>query len=589
MIVKSCLLLLSAASAFANDQVAIGASSACLASSDPNSCCAGGSKTGKISFDDRTFEFTCGSKLQSLDAKSAQKLDNAHACATSCSNDPLCEGSSFKGYGKALRGGNNCLFRMGANEDETADGEWITFQEIQEEDDPNDVCAGGAKSGEVSFGDRTFEFTCGSKLQSLDAKSAQKLDNAHACATSCSNDPLCEGSSFKVSGKTLRGGNNCFFRMGDNQDQTVDGDWITYQELPPSCLENDDPNPCCSDPATTEGVATIDGISWKWTCGSILSTVNTVAKVATSPNACAKLCESENCGAISFRTQGGRPGKGKCYFVQGNNKDQRGSDTFISLVKVVDDEEPPAPDPNPSCADCIDEKKQCDKDLKETGDKLRDCQNNQLDPAKLAVCEKEKTDLQSEKEECERNAAEAEKKRQDCRKDQATCEAEKGTLTEEKTKCEKEKTGLNAELEDQDHEITKLGSQITKLENKLSSLQLLYDSLHTECKGEGPGGKCRTNLVDAEPRDDQCIIPAGSEKFKIYYAKLDDPTGKNLGTPKASSFQDCAEKCANYQGAEKCVRFMWKTDGKDRACYMRSSGGNLTPTTSSLFSSGQIV
>lgn len=73
------------------------------------------------------------------------------------------------------------------------------------------------------------------------------------------------------------------------------------------------------------------------------------------------------------------------------------------------------------------------------------------------------------------------------------------------------------------------------------------------------------------------------------FPKVDDPTGKNLGTPKASSFQDCAEKCANYQGDEKCVRFMWKTDGKDRACYMRSSGGNLTPTTSSLFSSGQIV
>lgn len=70
---------------------------------------------------------------------------------------------------------------------------------------------------------------------------------------------------------------------------------------------------------------------------------------------------------------------------------------------------------------------------------------------------------------------------------------------------------------------------------------------------------------------------------------VDDPGPADLGTGRANSFKDCAEKCANYKGAKKCVRFMWKADGSDRACYMRSTGLGLVPTKSSPFSSGQLL
>lgn len=434
MIIKSSLLLLGAASAFAADQIPIGASSACLASATPNDCCTGGAKTGEVSINSRTFKFTCGSNLISLNPRNAQKVDDAHACASLCANERSCEASSFKGYGKAARGGNNC-----------------------------------------------------------------------------------------------------FFVIGDNMDQKSDEEWITFTEVPPSCLESDNPNACCSDPAKQEDEVQIDNFRWKWTCKSMLSSLNPNDKPAANAHECAKLCASEGCDAISFRTKGTR--KDTCFFVRGTNKDQRSSENFLTLVKV-DDVKPP-PELNLECKECVEEKDQCIKDkdqcikdkdqcfkdkeecvsekdqcfkdeeecviekdtIKEMFDEavssLQTCQSNQVDPGKLTQCENDKLALQSAGEDCRRNSAEVEQKRKQCRLEQTKCEKEKGDLRIEKQKCENEKNDLNMELTHRDDEIEGLISQITSLKSKMDTLQQSYDALDVDCNGEGADGKCRTNLFDA--------------------------------------------------------------------------------------------
>ncbi|KAI2766221.1 hypothetical protein DTO012A8_8555 [Penicillium roqueforti] len=129
MTAKSFLLLLGAASAFAN-QIPIGVGSVCLSSATPNDCCTSGAPTptGEVTIDDRTFKFTCGSALGSLNPKTAQKVSNAHECASLCADDLSCEASSFKAHGKPPRG-NNCFFVLGDNLDQRSDEEWITFTE----------------------------------------------------------------------------------------------------------------------------------------------------------------------------------------------------------------------------------------------------------------------------------------------------------------------------------------------------------------------------------------------------------------------------------------------------------------------------
>ncbi|KAJ5748655.1 uncharacterized protein N7511_010351 [Penicillium nucicola] len=468
---------------------------------------------------------------------------------------------------------------------------------------PNDCCSGGATSGEVSINERTFKFTCGSSLISLSPRNPQKVDNAHACASLCADDVSCEASAFKSSGKPGRGGNNCFFVIGDNLDQKPDSDWISFTEVLPSCLESDDPNACCSDPSTQEAEVLIDNVRWKWTCKSILQSLNSKGKAVPNAHQCASLCASQGCDAISFRTSGTR--KDTCYFVQGDNKDQKASATFLSLVKVVDDiVEPPIPDiPETGCEECnkekdlcieekeesVKENEKCKEDLELADHNLQVCQTNQVDPAKLTQCENDKLAYQTGEQDCRRHSDEVEEKRKQCRAEQQKCETEKGTLNIEKQQCENDKNSLNMELTEMDDTVTSLNSQITSLNTKLEALQLSYDALNVDCNGEGANGKCRTNLYDAEPRDDQCIIAAGNEKFKIHYAKLDDEGASDLGTGRANSFKHCAEKCANYKGSKKCVRFMWNTDGQDRACYMRSQGRGLVPTKSSRWSSGQLL
>ncbi|CAG8891155.1 unnamed protein product [Penicillium egyptiacum] len=468
-------------------------------------------------------------------------------------------------------------------------------------DTPNDCCTGGAPnpSGEVKIDDRTFKFTCGSTLLSLNSRKAHTVSNAHECASLCANDLSCESSSFKAHGKTPRG--NCFFVLGDNLDQKPDGDWITFTEVFPSCLESDDRNACCSDPAKQEDEVLIDNARWKWTCKSILNTLNLKSRPAANALECASLCASEGCEAISFRTQGDNQ-RGNCFFALGSNKDQQPAPKFLSLVKVEKDP-PIPPTPEPECEECVKEKDECIQDKKECNDKmdtckddleqtehkLEMCQNNQVDQGKLTQCEADKSVLQKAEEDCRRHSAEVEEKKKQCREEQHTCEIEKGNLNMQKQQCENDKNQLNMDLTHKDDEIAALNSQIVTLNGRIDALQQSYNSLNVACNGEGPDGKCRTNLFDAEPRDDQCIITAGNEKFKIHYAKLDDPGPADLGTGRANSFKDCAEKCANYKGAKKCVRFMWKTDGKDRACYMRSTGMGVVPTKSSLFSSGQLL
>lgn len=378
---------------------------------------------------------------------------------------------------------------------------------------PNDCCTSGAKSGEVSIKDRTFKFTCRSNLMSLNPRNAQKVDNAHDCASLCAGDISCEASSFKAHGKAARGGNNCFFVMGDNMDQKPDEEWITFTEVFPSCLESDDRNACCSDPAKQEDEVLIDNVRWKWTCTSILSSLNPKGKPVATAHECASLCASEGCEAISFRTQGNR--KDTCFFVLGSNKDQKHSPTFLSLAKVVDDiVQPPIPEPG-KCVeekaqcikdkdqcikdkeDCVKEKDTCKEDLEQAEHSLQICQNNKVDPSKLAQCEADKLALESAEEDCRRHSAEVEEKKKQCRTDQQKCEKEKGDLNIQKQQCENDKNSLNMELTQQDDEIEALNSQITSLNSKLDALQQSYDALNVDCNGEGANGKCRTNLYDA--------------------------------------------------------------------------------------------
>jgi hypothetical protein len=373
---------------------------------------------------------------------------------------------------------------------------------------PNDCCTSGAPTSEVAIDNRTFKVTCGSALVSLNPKKAQKVSNAHECVSLCADDVSCEASSFKAHGKAPRG-NNCFFVLGDNLDQKSDGEWITFTEVFPSCLESDDRNACCSVPEKQEDEVLIDNTRWKWTCKSILSSLNRQSRPAANALQCASLCASEGCEAISFRTLGDHK-SGNCFFALGSNKDRQQAPKFLSLVKIEDDNIDP-PSPEPECGTCVEEKEQCIQDKKECNNKndtckddlqqaehkLEMCQKSQVDPAKLAQCEADNLTSQKAEEDCRRHSGEVEEKKRQCRVEQQKCEEEKGDLSIQKQQCENDKNKLKMELTKKDDEITALNSEITSLNGKLDSLQQSYNALNIDCNGEGPNGKCRTNLFDA--------------------------------------------------------------------------------------------
>jgi hypothetical protein len=380
---------------------------------------------------------------------------------------------------------------------------------------PNDCCTSGAPTGEVAIDGRTFKITCASALLSLNSQKAQKVSNARECVSLCADDVSCEASSFKAHGKAPRG-NNCFFVLGDNLDQKSDGEWITFTEIFPSCLESDDRNACCSVPEKQEDEVLIDNARWKWTCKSILTSLNRNSRPAANALECASLCASEGCEAISFRTLGDHK-SGNCFFVLGSNKDKQQAPKFLTLVKVEDDNIDPL-DPEPDCGKCVEEKEQCVKDkdqciqdnkecnntkdtckddLQQAQNKLETCQKNQVDPAKLAQCEADNLTSQKAEEDCRRHSGEVEEKRKQCRAQQQKCEDDKGDLSIQKQQCENDKNKLNLALTKKDDEITALNSQITSLNGKLDALQQSYNALNVDCNGEGPDGKCRTNLFDA--------------------------------------------------------------------------------------------
>ncbi|KAJ5948646.1 hypothetical protein N7454_001953 [Penicillium verhagenii] len=445
---------------------------------------------------------------------------------------------------------------------------------------PNDCCAGGTKTGQVVIEDRTFEFTCGSKLAVLNPRNPSAVDNAHDCALECASDPSCETSAFKAQGK-LRNGKNCYFVMGENTDQKSDDDWITFTEVFPSCLESDDPNACCSDPSKQEGEVSINDVAWKWTCKSMLKTISQQKKSPSNVHECASLCASEGCEAISFRQDNKRPQK--CYFVQGTNLDQKESAFFITVAKVQNEiPDPPIPEPD------------CEEKLQQSERKLQDCQNNQADSGKS---EADKLALENAENDCTKRVEAVEKEKEEWRSDHQKCENDKRLLDLDKQKCDLETEFMEAELgikdekiEELEEKIETLDEQVAKLKERLQGLIDSCNALTAKCIGEGPDGKCRTDLVDAEARDDQCIIDAGNSKFRIYYSKTDDDTGGgDLGSARAGSFKECAERCASYSGAKQCARFLWNTDGKDRSCYLRSTGQGFAPTKSSKYSSGQLL
>ncbi|MBZ6431875.1 MAG: hypothetical protein LBE64_12565 [Acinetobacter pittii] len=362
---------------------------------------------------------------------------------------------------------------------------------------PNECCLNGAPSDKVTIDDRTFLITCGSRYISLDSFGKPfTAKNALDCATHCAEDPSCEASSFNTRGNPNRG--NCFFTLGDNMDHQDDGNWISFTEISTSssCLESNDRNACCSDPTQQKGEVSIDNAKWKWTCGTMLR-VNPTKIEAANAFECASRCASEGCEAVSFRILD-ENAKGNCFFVaDNNNKDQRPVHKFMTLVKVEKDEDDDdITKPEPECEKCTKERDQCIDDNKICNDNLEQaqhdldmCESNQADPEKLKQCELGRLESEKAAEECRLDSAKIEEKRKQCREDERACEKEKAELNNQKHQCENDRSRLNQDLKDKEDEITELKSQIKSLNEKINA-----------CNTSTPGGKCRTNLVEAGKR-----------------------------------------------------------------------------------------
>ncbi|CAG8898773.1 unnamed protein product [Penicillium egyptiacum] len=451
--------------------------------------------------------------------------------------------------------------------------------------DPAGCCANGEIQGEETVGNVVFQYTCG--FAPTPSKfTGHTVANAYECADLCAKDDSCFAASWRSSGSSARG--NCFFAMGEDFESKEDKSFMLLARAPepvpdPPCLTSTEANACCTG-GRTEGEELVGDVLFKYTCGFVPTPSKFKGHNVASAFECAELCANdESCFATSWRTTGSNA-RGNCFFAMGETFESKSDNKHMLLARVIDE---PTPDPNLDPTECEAEKTQCidDKNRCEEEKAASEAVNHQ--------CETDKNRAENAERECLRNTNEITEKKRQCREEQRQCHEEKAQQAlqchEDKAEqalenqhCQNQNNQLTLDLIKQQDEISDLQSTITTLQSTLDNLNSTYLALYKETKGVS----CRSGVVNAEQRDDGCILPAGNKNFKIYYAKLDDPGSWDLGTPKTPSFAACAQLCAR---TSRCVRFAWATSNREGTCWMRSHGQDRKPTRFSAWSSGQLV
>ncbi|KAJ5970522.1 uncharacterized protein N7479_000440 [Penicillium vulpinum] len=446
--------------------------------------------------------------------------------------------------------------------------------------DPAGCCTQGEVQGEETVGGVNFQYTCGF-APSPSKLTGHTVATAHECAELCAQDDNCFGASWRTSGSSARG--NCFFAIGEDFESKETSAFMLLARAPepvpdPPCLASPEANACCTD-GRTGGEELVGDVLFKYTCGSVPTPSKFKGHNVASAFECAELCaKDETCFATSWRTTGSNA-RGNCFFAMSQNFDPKSNNDHMLIARVIET----TPDPT----ECEAENKQCmdDKNRCEGEKQVHEAAHNQ--------CETDKKRAENAERECLRNTNEITEKKRQCREEQQQCHEEKAQQAiqcqEDKAEqalinqhCQNQNNQLALDIIKQRDEISDLQSTITTLQSTLDNLNSTYLALNKECKGES----CRAGVVNAEQRDDGCILPAGNKNFKIYYAKLDDPGAWDLGTPKTPSFADCAQLCAR---TPRCVRFAWATSNREGTCWMRSHGQERKPTKFSAWSSGQLV
>ncbi|KAJ5780360.1 hypothetical protein N7457_005520 [Penicillium paradoxum] len=481
--------------------------------------------------------------------------------------------------------------------------------------DPAACCASGAIEGEETVGETVFQYICGS-IPSPPRFKGHKAANAYECAELCAQDDTCFATSWRISGSSPRG--NCFFAIGEDFEAKEDKLFMLLAKAPepvpdPPCLASPEANACCTG-GRTEGEETVGDVRFRFTCGFVPTPSKFKGHSVGSAYECAELCaQDDTCYATSWRITGSNA-RGNCFFAMSQTFDSQANKDQMLISKIVDDDESNECDKEKE--ECLEEQKNCEADkaqcLADKGrcederevyeadkaqcleDKGRCEDEREVYEAVSLQCEADKNRAENAERECIRNSNELTEKKRQCREEQRQCHEEKSQqaiqchedkaqLNLEKQQCENQNNQLSLDIIKHQDEISELQSTITTLQSTIDNLNSTYLALHKECKG---GSSCRSGIVNAEKRDDGCILPAGGKNFKIYYAKLDDPGAWDLGTPKVANFAACGDMCAR---TARCVRFAWATSNTEGTCWMRSHGQDRKPTKLSSWTSGQLV
>ncbi|GFF60274.1 hypothetical protein IFM51744_10253 [Aspergillus udagawae] len=152
-------------------------------------------------------------------------------------------------------------------------------------------------------------------------------------------------------------------------------------------------------------------------------------------------------------------------------------------------------------------------------------------------CLEEKELLAQEKEQCGRSLVQ--------------CEADKSGISAGKTTCENNLAAANREIE------------------RLSNPNRVPET-----------------FVPARNDDGRELIIAG-KRWKIYYAKLNDPGHWDLGILTVPSFVECMKLCASKP---TCVRTAWTNDVVGSStCWMRSHGQHTVQTVTQPWTSTHLI
>ncbi|PKX97908.1 uncharacterized protein P174DRAFT_508299 [Aspergillus novofumigatus IBT 16806] len=152
-------------------------------------------------------------------------------------------------------------------------------------------------------------------------------------------------------------------------------------------------------------------------------------------------------------------------------------------------------------------------------------------------CLEEKEQLAQEKEQCGTSLAQ--------------CAAEKSSISAAKTTCENSLAAANKEIA------------------RLSNPRMVPDS-----------------FVPARNDDGREVVIAG-KRWKIYYAKLNDPGAWDVGTLNQPSYMACMKLCASKPN---CVRTAWVNDvAGTSTCWMRSHGQHTVQTTTQPWTSTHLI